>query len=372
MLPSLNISRKNTHNPKHSVKMFVAFIKNYVRVSALFFVFFSPFAFLSAQETHFNITSVDGHPLSGSLADTVFDGKLPRDVCHQSITEAEKQKDIPQDLLTAIALVEAGRWQGTEKNPLIWPWSLTVNGKGHFYETPELAINAAETFFAHGISNIDIGCMQINVRYHKNAFSDLAEMFDPIYNTAYAANFLVSLKKDLGTWSHAVEGYHSRKQEFGQPYGKKVMGQWAELRKKRRKDHQDVISLSNEQQRQKQILERAEKAQIRAEQQAKIEARRKELEGTDAGKWSRPSLYKQQQRDEITARARVLSPALKAPEPKEEKTPPQNSTPDLAENTIIYHSLKDNQNVNTSEQWLLQKLDEWEQNPPSQDSEFLP
>ena len=36
--------------------------------------------------------------------------------------------------------------------------------------------------------------MQVNLGYHPDAFEDLEQAFDPTYNVAYAASFLVELR----------------------------------------------------------------------------------------------------------------------------------------------------------------------------------
>ncbi|MEY8882549.1 hypothetical protein [Donghicola sp. XS_ASV15] len=48
---------------------------------------------------------------------------------------------------------------------------------------------------AGGTTSIDVGCMQVNYRWHGEGFSSLEDMFDPAANTAYAAEFLTRLKE---------------------------------------------------------------------------------------------------------------------------------------------------------------------------------
>ena len=55
-----------------------------------------------------------------------------------------------------------------------------------------------------GAKFIDIGCMQINHRFHGADFRSLSEMFDPARNVDYAANFLKALKAQEGSWTLAV------------------------------------------------------------------------------------------------------------------------------------------------------------------------
>ena len=66
-----------------------------------------------------------------------------------------------------------------------------------------------ETARRQGKTLIDLGCMQINHRYHGAAFGSVAEMLDPHRNVEYAARFLASLHARHQTWSMAVARYHA-------------------------------------------------------------------------------------------------------------------------------------------------------------------
>lgn len=71
---------------------------------------------------------------------------------------------------------------------------------------------ALETFNkarAGGATLIDLGCMQINHRYHGDRFARVSDMLDPARNVDYAARFLRQLKATHSTWSMAVARYHA-------------------------------------------------------------------------------------------------------------------------------------------------------------------
>ena len=51
--------------------------------------------------------------------------------------------------------------------------------------------------------------MQINYRWHGQAFPSLDAMFDPEYTATYAAQFLRTLYEERGSWSEAAGAYHS-------------------------------------------------------------------------------------------------------------------------------------------------------------------
>jgi hypothetical protein len=48
-------------------------------------------------------------------------------------------------------------------------------------------------FEAAGITSLDVGCLQVNLAQHPDAFSTLAAAFDPVANADYGAAFLTSL-----------------------------------------------------------------------------------------------------------------------------------------------------------------------------------
>src|SRR3546814_16167861 len=60
--------------------------------------------------------------------------------------------------------------------------------------------------------------MQLNWKYHNQAFSKNEAMLDPMNNVLYAAKFLKSLRLKHGSWSKAIAAYHSSHPQRGQAY----------------------------------------------------------------------------------------------------------------------------------------------------------
>lgn len=77
-----------------------------------------------------------------------------------------------------------------------------------------------------GIKSIDVGCMQVNLYYHPNAFHNLTDAFDPDKNVAYAARFLTGLKNEHASWRTAVAHYHSANPIHHIAYRQNVLGVW--------------------------------------------------------------------------------------------------------------------------------------------------
>lgn len=124
-------------------------------------------------------------------------------VCESQIAAAARRYRIPEGILYAVGLTETGR-KGS-----LHPWSLNIDGKTVFAPTRQAALEAFNTARSSGAKLIDLGCMQINHRYHGEAFATVSDMLDPARNVDYAARFLSRLKATHVTWSMAVARYHA-------------------------------------------------------------------------------------------------------------------------------------------------------------------
>jgi hypothetical protein len=152
-------------------------------------------------------------------------------LCRSEARLLEQAADLPDHLLSAIARVESGRWHKDSGEIFSWPWTVMAEGRGRYLPTKQAAVAEVETLRARGVRNIDVGCMQINLMYHGEAFQSLDEAFDPMSNIAYAAAFLSDLKNESRSWTKAIGRYHSRHQRRGMKYRLKVLSAWREERR---------------------------------------------------------------------------------------------------------------------------------------------
>lgn len=127
--------------------------------------------------------------------------------CLAAILDAQARYDIPDNLLLAIGVQEAGR-RGPE-GLTVWPWTVNAAGEGAFFRNRDEALHWVRAKRRNGIQSIDVGCMQVNQRWHGRAFSTLEQAFDPAMNVDYAARFLVGLYRETGDWWKAAGRYHS-------------------------------------------------------------------------------------------------------------------------------------------------------------------
>jgi Transglycosylase SLT domain len=154
------------------------------------------------------------------------------DVCGAIVDQMEREKGIPPGLLHAVALAESGRWQAGEGFGRAWPWTVRSGPDSFFLPSKEVALGKVRELRAAGRTNIDVGCMQINLGHHGEAFASMEEAFDPVTNVAYGARFLKQLHEQSHSWAEATGRYHNADPERGQAYRARVYRLWWQLRRR--------------------------------------------------------------------------------------------------------------------------------------------
>jgi len=137
-------------------------------------------------------------------------------LCEWAARQAAAESGVPADILGALTLTETGRQQGGLTRP--WAWSVNAEGKGSWFDDPALALSFAEDRVAQGRTNLDVGCFQLNYRWHGEKFETLAQMFDPLTNARYAAQFVRELFAETGDWRRAAGAFHSRTPQHAARY----------------------------------------------------------------------------------------------------------------------------------------------------------
>lgn len=137
-------------------------------------------------------------------------------LCDQAARDAARAHDVPLEVLTAITRTETGRVADGILRP--WPWTVNMEGAGRWFDTKDAARAFVFKHFKTGARSFDVGCFQLNFRWHGEAFASIDDMFDPELNADYAARFLSELFTEFGDWSKAAGAYHSRTPEFAKLY----------------------------------------------------------------------------------------------------------------------------------------------------------
>ena len=145
--------------------------------------------------------------------------------CEKVIETIEDLTDIPKNLLLSIGKSESGRILKNNKH-VIWPWTVNHAGKSLFFDTKKQMKKYVLENVEKKDFNLDVGCMQINLKWHKNNFKKISDMFAVEPNVSYAASFLLQLKNKHGSWDKAIKHYHSSDPKKNKPYLIKVKHFW--------------------------------------------------------------------------------------------------------------------------------------------------
>lgn len=148
------------------------------------------------------------------------------DLCLAAAQDAARLSGVPLSVLLAITLTETGRGDGDGGAVRPWPWTINMEGEGHWFATREEALAFAQERHAAGATSFDVGCFQVNWRWHHENFTDIGQMLDPLANASYAAGFLkrlgaevgAEMGSEMGDWSEAAGAYHSRTPEKATRY----------------------------------------------------------------------------------------------------------------------------------------------------------
>ena len=129
---------------------------------------------------------------------------------------------VPARILYSIALTESQkRLPNGSVRP--WPWTLNIDGQGVYFDTRDQMQQAALQAVRKGITNIDIGLMQINMQYHLHRAFSLKDLMRPEDNLNIAAEILHDeYRRCDGDWWCAVGAYHSPTPDRAQRYTARV------------------------------------------------------------------------------------------------------------------------------------------------------
>lgn len=220
---------------------------------------------------------------------SALDPRVSRDAW-RIITKVEFREGIPRGLLHSMSLVETGMAQ--EGKVLPWPFTANINTTEVFstssraealahvdalrrlgfesfsigadqLERRQVTHTAAERFlngidadvytvtglsfsrrFANkdeavrfvtvimdaGHNNVDVGLMQVNMKYHGQNFDSLDDAFDPYKNVVYAVSYLRKHRQTRDWWD-SVGRYHSGTRMHSDRYVKTVYAMYQKVSK---------------------------------------------------------------------------------------------------------------------------------------------
>jgi soluble lytic murein transglycosylase-like protein len=141
--------------------------------------------------------------------------------CRSILQHFEKTNGIPDQLLTSIAVVESRAR----------PFAVNANGKARYFSNKKDAVAYVKKLRQDGLTNIGVGCMQIDLKNHGKHFRTLDDALDPYQNIAYAARLFMDLKNRFGSWENAVKYYHSANEVHHIAYHERVVKIWSKMQR---------------------------------------------------------------------------------------------------------------------------------------------
>ncbi len=148
----------------------------------------------------------------------VFPVQANSNLCLKAIQEIAGHRGVSPQLLLKIARVESGYGQLNQP----WPWTINVKGKDYYFKNQQGALTYIHKLIQSGVRSFDVGCFQINWRWHRTKVSSPAELLHPTRNALIAADYLQELYVQHRSVSRAVAHYHSSNPYRGAQYVQRV------------------------------------------------------------------------------------------------------------------------------------------------------
>ena len=139
--------------------------------------------------------------------------------------EVAGEVGLPGVVLFAVARTESRRMTPLGVRP--WPWTLTIEGEGHYYPSSVTALTAAQQALERN-QQLGVGLMQIEWRVHHARFDGLDEALDPWTNLRVGAQLLKAYAEEQGSLWAGIGRYHSAHADLAQRYQARVAEQLVE------------------------------------------------------------------------------------------------------------------------------------------------
>lgn len=137
-------------------------------------------------------------------------------LCRNAAIKAADRHGVPRAVMIAITLVETRTKRSGVSGA--WPWTVNVAGKGFWFDSRAAALIHAQRTLAAGKKSFDVGCFQLNYKWHGQHFNSIDHMFEPGPSGDYAARFVKDLHRETGDWIKASGLYHSRTPKHSKRY----------------------------------------------------------------------------------------------------------------------------------------------------------
>ena len=127
-------------------------------------------------------------------------------------------------ILYAVALTES-RKNGEQNRVIPWPWAINNAGNAFIPDSQQEAAALLDQMLEQGKRNIDVGIMQVNLRWHGYRVAKPEQLLIPSTNLEIGASVLSEAIHSVpGNLAHGIGRYYSWKNEPAAiQYGQKVI-----------------------------------------------------------------------------------------------------------------------------------------------------
>lgn len=152
------------------------------------------------------------------------------------LDRAAAETGLDREIIRAIAFEESQRVDPGNDQTRPWPWTLNVQGQGIYYQSRAEAALALRDFQERGITNIDIGAFQINLRWNGDLARKPEDLLDPRVNLWAFAQVIRECISRVGKALPAVLScYHTGQagNAQGRRYASRVLRRYQTLKEMR-------------------------------------------------------------------------------------------------------------------------------------------
>jgi len=146
-----------------------------------------------------------------------------------SLDDAAIETGLDKELIRSIAFEESRRYDPMTGEVRPWPWTLRAEGKALFFETRREAERELRRLRYSGLRNIDVGAMQVNVRWNGDLARTPEDLLDPGVNLWAATQVIRECQSRVGPLvQDVISCYHSghANNARGQAYAQRVINRF--------------------------------------------------------------------------------------------------------------------------------------------------
>lgn len=126
-----------------------------------------------------------------------------------SLENAVEESGLAPEVFRAIAERESMR-SDAPGGPRPWPWVVRDREGAFYFESRQDAAAHLRQRLDNGWTNVDVGGMQVSVRWHQNLVRSPEDLLDPAVNLWAATQVLVECRRRFGSELRAITGcYHA-------------------------------------------------------------------------------------------------------------------------------------------------------------------